>query len=190
MAPKRVAEKKVAPESGEDRLQLIAQLQAELAALNAKVEALVGWIPAHRFLNEPLPTTRSSYFKIIDIFNGNVAGHLVWTHVHSCGNVRSSTRPDHVQVYTPHGWNDMPAEQAARDALDALPTRLALMWIRLDERQKDALMAAARKFAETHTVAMDKETFGVASSPMIATTNNLVSEIARQFLEYGDMGRE
>ena len=173
-----------------DRIQLIARLQAELAALNAKFQALEEWIPAHRFLSEPLPSKKSTYFKVIDVLNGNVAGHLVWTHVHSCGNVRFRGRKGYVQVYSAHGWTDWPTDKAARAALDALPERLAMMWLKLEERQRDALMSAVRKFAETNQVCMDKETFGVASTPMIAATNVLVTEIATQFEEYGDMGRE
>ncbi len=170
----------------DDRSACVADFTRLLTELKAVAGVLGRWTPAHAFLREPAPSRRSLPAKLADVFAGNVAGHLTWTHVWSAGNVRGSTRAGHLRVYGPHGWNSRPTAEVAAAAVAAFPARLERMWTAVEPRTATSLRSAMRAFAASGVAAMDADVFGEGSEPTVAATARLTREVAASFEEFAD----
>jgi len=178
----------------DDRSVQVAELSRLMRELTALTAALNRSAPSYMFGHEPVPGLRGLRNKLLDVFAGNVVAHLVWTHVHSCANVRASrTREGCLRVYGSHGWYTVPADRVASSSLDGFQARLERMWLAMkkhDARAATALMPALRKFAKTAVVELDADVFGLveSSSQDLVARGETERELELSLLEYATDG--
>lgn len=140
-----------------DRSVLVDNISRTFEKLRAMLEALHTWTPAYNFLSEPLPSVKCLAPKLCDMLSGpdGMVAHALWTHVHSCGNVRkvaTSSEADVLMIYGQHGWTPVSALNVAEQAYDNLAIRMQRMWFALesvDERGLNTVRIAMRTFLQS-----------------------------------------
>ena len=154
------------------------------------------WVPAYRFGKEAVPALRTLPLKLHDIFSRGLDGiiaHVVWTHVHSVGNVRNSNTKGCLDVFGVHGWDAMLSKVVAEESYDNIAARLEKMWFALeskDPRALNTLRPSARKFMYDHSAALnlDPRIFGFfdmsrKSSPSKDDRAKIIDALHTSFIE-------
>lgn len=171
-----------------DKSVLVSKISRCTDELLGLIRTIDAWVPAYRFGKEPVPAPVSIPSRLLDIFTRGVEGlvaHCVWTHVHSCGNVKTSSSADHLAVYGIHGWSSTPILKVAEDAYNNIPQRIEKMWFALeskDQRALNTLKTTARSFLKEHGSYVDIEprVFGfmdMSQQPLCLTAKNKIIEM-------------
>lgn len=179
-----------------DRSALVTTISRKFDELSVLMQRLQTWVPAHQFRHEPVPAPRQLVYKLCDMLSGidGMASHAIWSHVHSCGNVRKmsvDSVADVLMVYGAHGWAPVTASKVAEDAYDELGPKLQRMWFALeafDSRKLNTVRGAMRAFlAGSPCVPAEPALFGmddiIMQNVLPATRASVVSRIKMGLLE-------
>lgn len=176
------------------RLSTVLDADPELCALGRRLVAALeprgeGHDPACEFALEPIPPKEQLKRRLLDVFKNGVVPHLVWTHVHKHGTVRSSERDGCLQVFGVHGWTTMPSAEVARQSIERMQTRLQKMWMALerdDPKVAGVLRPAMRQFAAKKTIFMDGDAFGMEAdvSESKDSASQVLQDLEKSLIEY------